>query len=129
MEASGTDAAQARPHRQASNSGPTRRECTSLHRKGRLPRNFPPYKTVYHIFANWCRNGVMAGIHDRLRGFSREREDRRSRPTGAIIDSQTDRSAGLAAEAGYDASKRTKGRKRFIILDTLGHILAILVSA
>lgn len=93
-----------------------------------LPKNFPPYKTVYHIFAKWCRNGVMAGIHDRLRAFSREREDRRSRPTGAIIDSQTVRSAGLAAEAGYDAAKRTKGRKRFIMVDTLGHILAILVT-
>jgi len=54
-----------------------------------LPQNFPPYKTVYHIFAAWTRKGLMAAIHDRLRAYAREQEGRRSRPTAAIIDSQT----------------------------------------
>ena len=93
-----------------------------------LPKTFPPYKTIFHIFASWAGNGVLAGIHDRLRAFAREREGRRSRPTAAILDSQTVRSAGLATETGYDAGKKTKGRKRFIMVDTLGHILAILVT-
>ena len=90
-----------------------------------LPKSFPPYKTVYHIFAAWTREGLMAAIHDRLRAYARKQEGRRSRPTAAIIDSQTVRSAGLASEVGYDAGKKTKGRKRFIMVDTLGHILSI----
>lgn len=93
-----------------------------------LPKSFPPYKTVYHVFAAWGRDGVMAAIHDRLRAFAREQVGRRSRATAAIIDSQTVRSAGLATEVGYDAGKKTKGRKRFIMVDTVGHILTILVT-
>ena len=93
-----------------------------------LPKNFPPHKTLYHVFAAWNREGVMAALHDRLRAFAREQAGRRSRPTAAIIDSQPVRSAGLAAEAGYDAGKKTKGRKRFLMVDTLGHILSILVT-
>ena len=93
-----------------------------------LPKSFPPYKTIFHIFAKWSRGRTLASIHDRLRAFAREQEGHRSRPTAAILDSQTVRSAGLAAEAGYDAGKKTKGRKRFIMVDTLGHVLAILVT-
>lgn len=92
-----------------------------------LPKNFPPHKTVFHIFNAWNKNGTMAALHDRLRAFAREREGHRSRPTAAILDSQTVRSAELAAETGYDAAKRTKGRKRFIMVDTMGHMLAALV--
>jgi transposase len=93
-----------------------------------LPKTFPPYQTVYHVFAAWSRDGIMASIHDRLRAHARESAGRRSRATAAIIDSQTVRSAGFAEEAGYDAGKKTKGRKRFIMVDTLGHILSILVT-
>jgi transposase len=93
-----------------------------------LPRSFPPHKTVYHVFAAWNRGGIMAAIHDRLRAHARNQAGRRSRATAAIIDSQTVRSAGLAAEAGYDAGKKTKGRKRFIMVDTLGHVLATHVT-
>lgn len=93
-----------------------------------LPKSFPPYKTVFHVFSVWTSNGTMAGIHDRLRAYAREKEGRQSRPTAAIIDSQTVRSAGLAAEVGYDAGKKTKGRKRFIMIDTVGHILSILIT-
>ena len=93
-----------------------------------LPKSFPPYKTVFHVFRAWTRNGTLAGIHDRLRAYSREQDGRQSRPTAAIIDSQTVRSAGLAEEVGYDAGKKTKGRKRFIMVDTVGHILSILIT-
>lgn len=93
-----------------------------------LPKSFPPYKTVFHVFRAWTQNGTLAGMHDRLRAYAREQAGRRSRPTAAIIDSQTVRSAGLAAEAGYDVGKRTKERKRFLVVDTVGHILAILTT-
>jgi len=72
--------------------------------------------------------GVLASIQHRLRAFAREQEGHRSRPTAAILDSQTVRSNGLAAEADYDAAKKTKDRKRFIIVDPFGHLLAILVT-
>jgi len=93
-----------------------------------LPRNFPPHKTVYHAFAAWNREAVLAARHDRLRAFAREQAGRRSRPTAAIIDGQTVRSPGLAAEAGYDAGKKTKGRQRHIMPETLGRILSILAT-
>lgn len=93
-----------------------------------LPFNFPPYKTIFHIFKQWTTNGVLAAIHDRLRAYARRQAGRRCRPTAAILDSQTVRSAGLAAEVGYDAGKKTKGRKRFIMVDTLGHLLGVLVT-
>ena len=93
-----------------------------------LPKSFPPYKTVFHFFRAWVRGGILADIHNRLRAHAREREGRRSRPTAGIVDSQTVRSAGLAVESGYDAGKKTKGRKRFIMVDTLGHLIAVMVT-
>jgi transposase len=99
-----------------------------LARRGLLPKSFPPYKTVFHVFRAWTRNGTLAGIHARLRACSREQDGRQSRPIAAIIDSQTVRSAGLAEEVGYDAGKKTKGRKRFIMVDTVGHVLSILIA-
>jgi transposase len=70
----------------------------------------------------------LAGIHDQLRAYSREQDGRQSRPSAAIIDNQTVRSAGLAEVVGYDAGKKTKGRKRVIMVDPVGHILSILIT-
>jgi len=83
---------------------------------------------AFHVFRNWTQNGTLAGIHDRLRAYAREQLGRRSRPRDAINDSQTHRSAGLAAEAGYDDAKKTSGRKRFIVVDTVGQTLAMLIT-
>ncbi|MBN8249879.1 MAG: transposase [Verrucomicrobia bacterium] len=58
---------------------------------------------------------------------SLESEERRCRPTAAILDSQTIRSAGLAVQAGYDGAKKTKGRKLFLLVDTRGHVLGVKV--
>lgn len=122
VESSGTDVAQASPHRQASNSAPACRECTSLHRQGRLPLEPPAQGTSRPTRRSTTSSQNGAGTESWLGfmidcGRSRVRKNPRSRPTGAIIDGQTVRSAGLAAEAGYDAANRTKGRKRFIMID------------
>ncbi len=93
-----------------------------------LPGSFPPCKMVFHLFRTWTLKGTMAGIHDRLRAYAGEQAGRRSRPTAAIIDSQTVRSAGLAAEVGYDAAKKTQGRKRFLMVNTVGHFLSLLIA-
>lgn len=92
-----------------------------------LPKEFPPKSTVHGIFRSWTREGLLESLHARIRAFARGAVGRRSRPTAAILDSQTVRSAGLAEAAGYDGAKKTKGRKRFLLVDTLGHVLGVAV--
>jgi len=93
----------------------------------RLPKNFPPWKTVHHFFWQWSRGPVFSGLNDRLRSLVRESEGKRCRPTAAALDSQTVRTAAHGGAVGYDPGKRTKGRKRFPLVDTLGMILGATV--
>ena len=93
-----------------------------------LPQNFPPWKTVYHIFRKWTLNHTWEAIHARLRARVREKAGKRSRPTAAILDSQSVKSDPHGGEVGYDAGKRIKGRKRHLLVDTLGLILGIFVT-
>jgi putative transposase len=93
-----------------------------------LPRDFGPWKTVYHYFWRWSQQGCWQIIHDVLRGEVRAQADKRCEPTAAILDSQTVRSADQAGERGYDAAKKTKGIKRHILVDTLGLLLAVCVT-
>jgi transposase len=93
-----------------------------------LPANFPPWKTVYHIFRKWTLNRTWEAIHARLRAQVREREGKRCRPTAAILDSQSVKSDGHGGAVGFDAGKRIKGRKRHLLVDTLGLILGIFVT-
>ena len=92
-----------------------------------LPKNFPPWKTVYHFFWHWSRGPIFSGLNDRLRALVRESEGKRCRPTAAALDSQTVRSEAHGGAVGYDPGKRTKGRKRFVLVDTLGMILGAAV--
>jgi putative transposase len=92
-----------------------------------LPANFPPWKTVYHHFHRWCLDGTMDLLNQALRAVARNIADKRSRPTAAIIDSQTVRSDPHGGEVAYDAAKKTKGRKRFLCVDTLGLVLDVVL--
>lgn len=96
-----------------------------------LPREFPPHQTVYGIFGRWAKAGAWQHIHDALRDLVRVHAGRHPLPTAAIIDSQTVRGADTVptATAGYDAGKKTKGRKRHIATDTMGLLLAVVVTA
>jgi transposase len=96
-----------------------------------LPHDFPPYKTVYDYYAKWEADGTTAQIHDLLRGKVREQAGRAAEPTAAIIDAQVVKTSSNVAEdsQGYDAGKRTKGRKRHIGIDTLGLLLALVITA
>src|SRR5213083_664725 len=76
-----------------------------------LPRDFGPWKTIYHYFWLWTKQGCWKIIHDLLREAVRKAAGKRSQPTAAILDSQTVRSADQAGERGYDAAKQTKGIK------------------
>jgi len=93
-----------------------------------LPTDFPRWKTVYHIFRQWVANHQWAVIHDTLRVLVRRSQGKRSRPTAAILDSQSVKSAGHGGVVGYDAGKRIKGRKRHLLVDTLGLILGVAVT-
>ena len=68
-------------------------------------------------------------MHDRLRAQWREREERPDSPSAAVLDSQSTRSSPQSGDSGYDAGKKVKGRKRSFIVDTLGLLLAVSISA
>jgi putative transposase len=93
-----------------------------------LPTDFPHWKTVYHVFRQWIHNHQWAVLNDALRTFVRKTHGKRSRPTAAILDSQSVKSAGHGGSVGYDAGKRIKGRKRHLLVDTLGLLLGVAVT-
>ena len=101
---------------------PPQRLCLAL-----LPNDFPKWKTVYGIFRSWRDDGTWRRIHDSLRDKLRRREGRKTSPSAAIIDSQTVKTTEAGGERGYDAAKKINGRKRHIVVDTLGLIVAVVV--
>jgi len=94
-----------------------------------LPKDFGPWRTVYGYFAAWTASGWWERIHDRLRAKVRQANGRCPQPTGAVLDSQTVKLADQGGPSGYDAAKKTKGRKRHILVDTLGLLLGVHVAA
>lgn len=95
-----------------------------------LPSDFPNWKTVYHYFRAWRVNGTWEHINHKLHQWVRVSENRAVSPSAAILDSQSVKTATPAAiEVGYDRAKRTKGRKRHLLVDTLGLVLMVVVSA
>ena len=93
-----------------------------------LPAGFPPWQTVYGIFRRWKRDLVWATLNDALRILVRKAQGKRGQPTAAILDSQSVKSAGHGGAVGYDAGKRIKGRKRHLLVDTLGLVLGVAVT-
>jgi putative transposase len=95
-----------------------------------LPNDFPPWQTVYYHFSNWKRNGLIEQVHDKLAEMTRVNVGKQAQPTVGIIDSQSVKTTSVGGEMrGYDAGKKTKGRKRHIVVDTLGLIIAVVVHS
>lgn len=96
-----------------------------------LPAGFPPPGTVYWWFARWSGQGVWQRVHDALRDQLRTRAGKSPEPSAAIIDAQTVRASRQVRErsSGYDAGKKTKGRKRHIAVDTNGLLLQVVITA
>jgi putative transposase len=94
-----------------------------------LPAGFPPWKTVHSIFRKWTRDHTWESLNDCLRALARKQKGKRSRPTAAILDSQSVKSDAHGGTVGYDAGKKIKGRKRHLLVDTLGLVLGVLVTA
>jgi transposase len=95
-----------------------------------LPVDFPPWRTVYHYFRKWDRDGTLNRLHDGLRERVRLAEGRSADPSAAILDSQSVRAAETVAQSsrGYDSGKKINGRKRHIAVDTGGLLLMVLVT-
>ncbi|MFH9864414.1 IS5 family transposase [Streptomyces sp. NPDC017202] len=91
-----------------------------------MPADFPPWPRVYAFFARWRDAGLVAELHDRLR----DAEGRDQEPSAAVIDSQSVKADATVALAtrGFDAGKKINGRKRHLLTDTLGLLLAVLVT-
>ena len=95
-----------------------------------LPKQYPPYSTVYYYFRKWRDHGSWKRMHDQLVQWVRVDENRDPSPSAASMDSQTVPSAVMVHKAvGYDAGKKIKGRKRFTLVDTLGLLIAVRVVA
>lgn len=94
-----------------------------------LPKDFPPWENVYRTFRRWSVQEKFEQMHDRLRAMWRAREGRSEAPSAAIIDAQSTRGSPQGGESGYDAGKKIKGRKRHLVVDTLGLLLAVSVTA
>ena len=92
-----------------------------------LPTDFAPWRTVYHYFRLWKKNGFWEMIHTQLREHVRLTQERKHHASGAIIDSQSVKSTEMSSERGYDAGKKINGRKRHILVDTIGLLLLVTV--
>ncbi|MEU4039888.1 IS5 family transposase [Streptomyces collinus] len=95
-----------------------------------MPSDFPPWPRVYAFFTRWRDTGLVAELHDRLRGAVRDAEGRDQEPSAAVIDSQSVKADATVAltSRGFDAGKKINGRKRHLLTDTLGLLLAVLVT-
>lgn len=94
-----------------------------------LPNDFPHWDNVYKTFRRWSAEGRFETMFARLRGMWRERAGREDGPTAAVLDAQSTRGSAQGGETGYDAGKKVKGRKRHLVVDTLGLLLAVSVTA
>jgi transposase len=93
-----------------------------------LPASFPAWSSVYRAFTRWAAQGVFETMHDRLREQWRSRLGRNVAPSAAVLDAQSTRSSPQGGSVGFDAGKKVKGRKRHVLVDTLGLMLALTIT-
>lgn len=92
-----------------------------------LPKDFAPWRTVYHYFRLWKRSGLLAAIHTHLGEHVRLVDGRQRHASAGILDSQSVKGTECSDARGYDAGKKVNGRKRHVLVDTLGLRLMVRV--
>lgn len=93
------------------------------------PQIYPPWQSVQKAFVRWARQGKFEALHERLRQQWRQRVERAAQPSEAIIDSQSNRGSAQGGTLGFDAGKKVHGRKRHLVVDTLGLLLAVVITS
>jgi putative transposase len=94
-----------------------------------LPKDYPNYNSVYYHYRKWCLNGTWQRINTALRQLDRCQQGRTQEPSAGVLDSQSVKTTEAGGERGYDAGKKINGRKRHIVVDTVGNLLEVVVHA
>lgn len=94
-----------------------------------LPHEYPPWSSVYYHFDKWAKDGPLERMNTTLCKTDRLKRGRKETPTGALIDSQSVKTAKEASDVGFDGGKKVKGHKRHSLTDTVGNMLNVVVSA
>jgi putative transposase len=94
-----------------------------------LPHEYPNFNSVYYHYHKWCRNETWEDINTALRDLVRQAAGRKAQPSLAIVDSQSVRTTEVGGEHGFDGAKKVNGRKRHLLVDTMGNVLTVVVHA
>lgn len=94
-----------------------------------LPNDFPKWKMVYYYFTKWAEMGVIEDIMHRVNEIIRIKAGKQAQPSMVIIDCQSVKTTPVGGIRGFDGNKKIVGRKRHVIVDTMGNVLSVVVHA
>jgi len=92
-----------------------------------LPREYPKWQLVYYYFRKWTSGGLIEEMHELLHAVCRKQAGRDASPGLGLIDSQSVKTSSMTEDKGYDGGKKIQGRKRHIVTDTMGLIMAVVI--
>jgi putative transposase len=94
-----------------------------------MPKDYPNHNSVYYHYRKWCKDDTWRRVNTALRKQERRQRERHEDPSAGIIDTQSAKTTEAGGERSYDAAKKINGRKRHIVVDTVGNLLEVMVHA